>query len=602
MAEEFDPYRMWLGIPPHEQPPNLYRLLGIGVFESDQDVIAGAADRQMGYVRTFQTGRYSAISQRILNELASARLTLLDPGRRAEYDIQLHKQLASALKPPMVSSPRPPAAPPPPRTQAVPTILPKVGNGTETVPQLGLSGRSSRAKSSVLAARRKRSNRNLLVVIVLALALVVLVAVIVALNSGEGGVPAGTSPTWPPASAQAVQPGSLPEPKERAAPRGGSAPSPSEPPETAPLAKPSQAADGADAAVTPDVPVPPADTPAAARPMETEEGPEPAPSEPLFPGMVGAIAAYEGHQGAVRSAVFASDGLFAFSGGDDRRVRTWNLRDGVEVPRFPEIGSPIWKLALSADGQRLWAISREAKATQGTLYAWDTSNGHETGRINLTGGAAGFTMALVPDTPQLLLGAADGTLRLLDLSSGSFGKLIRTFEKHEGAVRAVVVSSDGRWCLSSGDEPIMRLWTLADAKQVRTLTEKESPVLALAITPDGQRALSGGRDGSVRLWDLATGTLVHRLPRPSSPIISVAFSPDRARALSGSRDGVVRLWDLAAGKEICPLEGHAKGVHSVAFSPDGHWALSAGEDGTVRLWGLPDAGSPPPGDAAAPPP
>ena len=27
----FDPYRKWLGIPPQEQPPNHYRLLGIGL-------------------------------------------------------------------------------------------------------------------------------------------------------------------------------------------------------------------------------------------------------------------------------------------------------------------------------------------------------------------------------------------------------------------------------------------------------------------------------------------------------------------------------------------------------------------------------------------
>ena len=41
----FDPYRKWLGIPPQEQPPNHYRLLGIGLFESDFDVISNASDR-----------------------------------------------------------------------------------------------------------------------------------------------------------------------------------------------------------------------------------------------------------------------------------------------------------------------------------------------------------------------------------------------------------------------------------------------------------------------------------------------------------------------------------------------------------------------------
>ena len=32
---EFNAYHKWLGIPPEEQPPNHYRLLGIALFEKD---------------------------------------------------------------------------------------------------------------------------------------------------------------------------------------------------------------------------------------------------------------------------------------------------------------------------------------------------------------------------------------------------------------------------------------------------------------------------------------------------------------------------------------------------------------------------------------
>ena len=39
MAEKFDPYYKWLGIPPQDQPPHHYRLLGIELFEPDRDVI-----------------------------------------------------------------------------------------------------------------------------------------------------------------------------------------------------------------------------------------------------------------------------------------------------------------------------------------------------------------------------------------------------------------------------------------------------------------------------------------------------------------------------------------------------------------------------------
>ena len=32
MDEQFDPYHKWLGIPPEEQPPNYYRLLGVALW------------------------------------------------------------------------------------------------------------------------------------------------------------------------------------------------------------------------------------------------------------------------------------------------------------------------------------------------------------------------------------------------------------------------------------------------------------------------------------------------------------------------------------------------------------------------------------------
>jgi hypothetical protein len=106
---DFDPYRKWLGIPPQEQPPNYYRLLGLAVFESDAEVIGNAADRQMAHLRTFQSGKNSALSQKILNEVAAARICLLDPQKRAQYDVRLREQLGVASAP---ASERKPDAPP----------------------------------------------------------------------------------------------------------------------------------------------------------------------------------------------------------------------------------------------------------------------------------------------------------------------------------------------------------------------------------------------------------------------------------------------------------------------------------------------------------
>lgn len=86
MAESFDPYHKWLGIPPAEQPPHYYRLLGLNVFESDSDVIRSAADQRTAYVRTFQNGPQGDLSQKILNEISKAKVHLLDSNKKLAYD------------------------------------------------------------------------------------------------------------------------------------------------------------------------------------------------------------------------------------------------------------------------------------------------------------------------------------------------------------------------------------------------------------------------------------------------------------------------------------------------------------------------------------
>ena len=96
MADSFDPYHKWLGIPPEEQPPHHYRLLAIKPLEEDPDVIVAAADARMAFLRTLQTGKRSIFSERLLGEVARARATLLDPEKKEAYDRELQNVMQRA--------------------------------------------------------------------------------------------------------------------------------------------------------------------------------------------------------------------------------------------------------------------------------------------------------------------------------------------------------------------------------------------------------------------------------------------------------------------------------------------------------------------------
>lgn len=99
MSEGFDPYYVWLAIPPSEQPPNCYRLLGLNLFESNAKVIANAADRQMAHVKAQATGQYALVTQRLLTELSQAKVCLLNVQKKAAYDDVLMRTLSAPSQP-----------------------------------------------------------------------------------------------------------------------------------------------------------------------------------------------------------------------------------------------------------------------------------------------------------------------------------------------------------------------------------------------------------------------------------------------------------------------------------------------------------------------
>jgi len=103
---DFDPYHRWLGITPDERPISKYRLLGIAEFEVDRDVITLAAERQTVFLRTMQAGEHADLVAQLLNEVSQARVTLLDPEKKSDYDAQLRNERS-----PKEAEPAPAAAP-----------------------------------------------------------------------------------------------------------------------------------------------------------------------------------------------------------------------------------------------------------------------------------------------------------------------------------------------------------------------------------------------------------------------------------------------------------------------------------------------------------
>jgi WD40 repeat protein len=191
------------------------------------------------------------------------------------------------------------------------------------------------------------------------------------------------------------------------------------------------------------------------------------------------------------------------------------------------------------------------------------------------------SVAVTPDGRRLISAADDKTVRVWDLETGA---TVRILNGHAEAVKAVALTADGHRIVSCSYDHTLKIWDLETGVELRTLTGHQDAVTGVALTPDGRFAISSSRDKTLKVWDLETGADLRTLQGHQAAVNGVAVSFDGRIAISASDDKTLKLWNIESSADLGTLEGHADGVNAVAVTPDDKYVISASNDGMVGIW------------------
>lgn len=199
--------------------------------------------------------------------------------------------------------------------------------------------------------------------------------------------------------------------------------------------------------------------------------------------------------------------------------------------------------------------------------------------------AKNIIAAASTSTPELYLFLIEGEAQVAKTTPQSTLHSL-TAAKHEGPVRALATSPDGKICVTGGDDSFVRIWRISDFSAVHAIKEHAQSVIACAVSPDNERAVSIGLDNLLCEWNLKDGKLIRKFAIPAAR--AVAYLNDGKSVLVGTQNESAGIWNLEQGKKTKDLPNHVGPVHAVCVVPDSDICFTGGEDGIMRLWGLPN--------------
>jgi WD40 repeat protein len=288
------------------------------------------------------------------------------------------------------------------------------------------------------------------------------------------------------------------------------------------------------------------------------------------------LFAYGGRKVAVHGGgilTSAGDGARIVTGGDDGRLMAIDAQGETRELAADDKKRWIDQVALGPDGAVAWSASKVAhvitgKGEQRSFEAPSTVAG----------------LAFAPKGFRLAVAHYNGVSFWFPNAAAK-----PEFFEWKGSHLGVTISPDGRFLVTTMQEPTLHGWRIADQKHMR-MSGYSTRVRSLSWTADGAFLATSGSEQLI-LWpfDGKDGPM-GRQPRVLAPsearVVIVASHPKQAVIAAGYGDGTVWLVRIDDGALIGARAADGSAVTALGWSDDGQTLAYGTENGEAGVLAL----------------
>jgi WD40 repeat protein len=280
------------------------------------------------------------------------------------------------------------------------------------------------------------------------------------------------------------------------------------------------------------------------------------------------------HAGAILASV--ADGRRVVTGGDDGKIVATGADGTIGVVSSDSKQRWIDHLALGPDGVVAWSAGK-------TAYVQAKPPVKEPRTFEAPSTVGG--LAFFPKGLRLAIAHYNGATLWFPNASGAAPEKLEWKGSHLGAT----VSPDGRFLVTTMQEPMLHGWRLADRQHMR-MSGYAARVLSLSWSAGGDWLATSGAAQLV-LWpfqskDGPIGKSPRLLARSGQRIDIVACHPGTDVVATGYSNGLVVLARIEDGAQVLAKKPGDAAVTALAWSGDGRllaWGTESGEAGIVDL-------------------